>query len=105
MKILKPNSLGLQKVIDRNLYARKRHIEEKVRHIIDDVKLNGDEALLKYTRRFDKVKLTARQLRVPESEISGAFQNITSDFVTALKIIIDNVSSFYKKQLQKPQRV
>lgn len=105
MKILKQTSQGLQRLYDRNLYARKRHIEERVRRIIDDVKLTGDDALIKYTKKFDKVKLTARQLRVDENEISGAFQNITSDFVTTLKLIINNISYFYKKQSKHPCRV
>jgi len=105
MKILKQNGLGLQKLYDRHMSMRKRTVSEKVRRIIEDVQLNGDEAVLKYTRRFDKAKLTARQLPVPENEISGAFQNITSDFVSNLKVIIQNVSVFYKKQSQKPARV
>lgn len=105
MKILKSTSTGLQKLYDRNLYARKKHVEEKVRRIIEDVKLNGDDAVLKYTRRFDKVKLTQKQIRVAEAEISGAFQNITSDFVSTLKLIINNVSRFYEKQIKKPRRV
>ena len=105
MKILKPTSTGLQKLYDRNLYARKKHVEEKVRRIIEDIKLNGDDAVLKYTRRFDKVKLTQKQIRVAEAEISGAFQNITSDFVGTLKLIINNVSRFYEKQIKKPRRV
>ncbi len=105
MKVLKQTGNGLQKIYERNLYARKHHIEEKVRRIIDDVKLNGDEAVIKYTKRFDKVKLNSRQIKVAESEISGAFQNITSDFITALKLIIGNVSVFYRKQLKKPCRV
>ncbi len=105
MKILKQTGKGIEKLYDRNLYARKRHIEEKVKAIIDDVRLNGDEAVIKYTKRFDRVRLNVRQIRVPESEISGAYQNITSDFVSSLKTIINNVSTFYKKQLKKPCRV
>ncbi|HOD12220.1 MAG TPA: histidinol dehydrogenase [Candidatus Omnitrophota bacterium] len=105
MKILRSPSTGLERLCDRNLYARKKHIEEKVRRIIDDIKINGDEAVLKYTRRFDNVKLTQKQIRVAEAEISGAFQNITSEFVGTLKLIINNVSRFYEKQLKKPRRV
>ena len=105
MKAITQNGSRLEKLYDRNLCSRKKHIEEKVRAIIDDVKENGDEAVLKYTKRFDKVKLSARQLKVAESEISGAFQNITSDFIGTLKMIINNVSLFYKKQLKKPCRV
>lgn len=105
MKILKISSSGLQKLYDRNLSARKKHVEEKVRDIIEDIKLNGDEAVLKYTKRFDKVKLTQRQLKVAEAEISGAFQNITGDFISTLKLVINNVTLFYQKQVKKPCRV
>jgi len=105
MKILKQSSAGIQRLFERGIYARKKHVEERVRQIIEDVKLNGDDALIKYTKRFDKVKLASRQLRVAESEISGAFQNITSDFVTNLKVILNNVTLFYKNQIQKPCRI
>jgi histidinol dehydrogenase len=105
MKILKLNSQGIQNLYNRSLFIRKKHIEEKVKQIIEDVRLHGDDAVLKYTRRFDGAKLTAKELRVAENEISGAFQNITSDFIADLKSIINNVSNFYKKQIKKPCRV
>lgn len=105
MKILKLSSSGLQKLYDRNLYARKKHVEEKVRDIIEDIKLNGDEAVLKYTKRFDKVKLSQRQIKVTETEVSSAYQNITSDFISTLKLVINNVTLFYEKQVKKPCRV
>ncbi len=105
MKILTTNSSSLEKLYQRNMYSRKRHVEEKVRAIVEDIRLNGDEAVLKYTRKFDKAHLKARQLRVAENEISGAYQNITSEFISHLKVIINNVTMFYKKQIQKPCRV
>ena len=101
MKILTQNGPGIQKLYDRHASIRKPKVAETVRRIIEDVHQNGDEAVIKYTRRFDNAKLTAKQLRVPENEISGAFQNITSDFIASLKIILNNVSLFYKKQNQK----
>src|SRR3989338_7670352 len=105
MKILKLNSKSAQKLYDRNFYNRKKSTQEKVTGIIDDVRNNGDEAVIKYTRRFDHVKLESRDLRVAEGEISGAFQNITSDFIADLKMIIQNVTAFYKGQIQKPCRI
>jgi histidinol dehydrogenase len=102
MKLIKQTGQNIEKLYNRSRLARRKSIEEKVRAIIDDVRLNGDDAVLKFTRRFDKVKLTARQLKVDESEISSAFQNITPEFVGNLKTIINNVSSYYKKQIHKP---
>jgi len=105
MKVLKQTGQGIDKLYNRHMYARKQHVEEKVRKIVDDVRLNGDTAVIKYTRKFDRTKLPIKNLRVPEAEISGAFQNITSEFITHLKFIINNVSTYYRKQLKKPGRV
>lgn len=105
MKILKLTNKGIQKLYDRNLFARKRRIEDKVRHIIEDVRNNGDDAVLKYTRKFDKVKMALKDLRVAENEISGAYQNITSEFINDLKVIIHNVTEYYRRQEPKACRV
>ena len=105
MKVLKQSGIGIEKLYNRHAYARRQRVEDKVRKIIDDVRLNGDRAVSKYTRRFDKTKLPVKNLRVPEAEISGAYQNITSDFVNNLKCIINNVSTYYRKQLKKPGRI
>ena len=52
MKILKLSSKEMQKLFER-YYTNKRRIEEKTRRIIDDVRNEGDKAVLKYAKRFD----------------------------------------------------
>ncbi len=104
MKIVKFSSKQFSKLCNRNNTGKKR-VVESVRRIIEDVKLHGDDALIKYTRKFDKIKLTAKQLRVSESETSGAYQDITPDFVNTLKLVIENVTKFYKKQVRKPWKM
>lgn len=104
MKIVRFNNKQLEKIYHRGLIRPKR-IGERVKAIVDDVRLNGDDALIKYTRKFDKVKLSQRQLRVSEIEISGAYQNITPNFVSNLKIVIENVNKFYKKTIKKSWRM
>ncbi len=102
MKLLKANSKNAQMLYDRNLYYRRKSTEDKVRRILDSVRKEGDTAVLEYTRRFDQAKLTAKELRVSEAEISGAFQNIKPEFINHLKLVIANVTAFYKKQIKKP---
>jgi histidinol dehydrogenase len=104
MKILRPGSRELEKIIQRNL-CRKRRIEESVRKIISDVRIFGDEALTKYTRRFDQAKLSPKQFRVTETEISAAYQNITPKFVSTLKTIIENVTHFYSQKMRKGRKI
>ncbi|MDI6606259.1 MAG: histidinol dehydrogenase, partial [Candidatus Omnitrophota bacterium] len=104
MNIVRFTSKKLEKIYQRQA-AGSRRIKEKVGKIIDDVRTTGDEAVLKYTRKFDKVKLSAKQLRVSQIEISGAYQNITPNFVSSLKVIIENVNRFYQKSIKKSWRI
>ena len=104
MKVITTNSQEWQKLCGRQT-IRKRRLEESVRKIVDDVHQGGDEALLRYTRRFDRVKLTPRQLRVTEAEISGAFQHLDPKFALQLKSAIQNVNAFYGRPRLKPVRL
>ncbi|OIO34425.1 MAG: histidinol dehydrogenase [Candidatus Omnitrophica bacterium CG1_02_40_15] len=104
MKILKLSSKEMQKLFER-YYTNKRHIEEKVRRIIDDVRNEGDKAVLKYTKRFDKVKFTSKDLKVSVNEINSSFQNIDTAFITSLKNIIENIQRYYKKELPKSWKI
>ncbi len=104
MKIISTVSKEWQRLCARQTVRRKR-IEERVRHIVDDVHQDGDEALLRYTRRFDGVRLTPRQLRVTEAETSGAFQHVDPKFALQLKVAIQNVQAFYGRPRLKPVRV
>ncbi|KPK99147.1 MAG: hypothetical protein AMJ95_00865 [Omnitrophica WOR_2 bacterium SM23_72] len=104
MKIIRSSSKKLAKIYNRG-FSRNKRIEERVREIIEDVRVGGDEALLRYTRKFDKVKLSLRQLKVSQIEISGAYQNISPNFVSSLKTVIENVNKFYRKNMRKSWRI
>ena len=104
MKIIRPNSAQLEKIYNRGFNKQKR-VEERVKKIIDDVRVFGDDAVLKYTKKFDGVKLSSRQIKVSEIDISGAYQNISPNFVSSLKVIIENVNKFYRKTLKKSWRI
>ncbi|MDA9709016.1 histidinol dehydrogenase, partial [bacterium] len=57
MKILNSNSKNFDKSLDNLLSKRKKKLKASsvsVTKIINDVKKNGDKALLKYERRFNK---------------------------------------------------
>jgi len=104
MKIIRFTSKQLEKIYNRQ-FSRSKRVEEKVKQIIEDVRLLGDEALFKYTKKFDGVKIPTRQLKVSEIEISGAYQNITPNFVSTLKVIIENVNKFCRKSIKKSWRI
>jgi len=84
---------------------RKNRIKDKVSSIIKKVRDSGDSALIDYTKKFDKVKINVRELRVSESEISAAFNELDSSIISSFKLAIDNVTKFYKQHLPKTVRV
>jgi histidinol dehydrogenase len=104
MKIIRFTSKKLEKIYNRG-FIKSRRVEEKVSRIIENVRVFGDEALIKYTRKFDGVKLSLKQLKVSEIEISGAYQNISPNFVSSLKVIIENINRFYRKTIKKSWRM
>ena len=78
---------------------------ESVRKILENVMTDGDDAVIKYTKKFDRVALAPRDLRVSACETSGAYQDIKPEFVSLLKVVLDNVTKFYKKQIKKSWKI
>jgi len=104
MKLVRVGSKQFQKLCDRGSDRNKR-VSESVRKIIENVKMGGDEAVIKYTNKFDRVKLTPKDLRVSACEISGAYQDIKPEFVSTLKVVLENINKFYRKQLKKSWKI
>lgn len=104
MKVISITGQAWQRLCCRQVMP-KRQVEERVRGIIGEVRQNGDEAVLKFTRRFDGVRLTPKQLRVTEAEISGAFQHIDPNLMVHLKTAIQKVQAFYARPRLKPVRI
>ncbi|MFC1570308.1 histidinol dehydrogenase [Candidatus Omnitrophota bacterium] len=100
MKIIQPDSKAFDNLVKRQGHGNVR-LQKKVFDILESVKAEGDNALLKFTKKFDKVDLDKKKLRVTEAEISGAYQDIKPELVNTLKKIIRNIDNFYKKQLPK----
>ena len=46
--------------------------EAIVKDIVEDIHINKDEALFKYTEKFDKAKINASNIKVTKEEIEDA---------------------------------
>jgi histidinol dehydrogenase len=76
-------------------------IAEPVRQIVAQVRKEGDRALLKYTERFDKVKMRAGQMRVSPQALSAAAKKADPELVRDLEKAIFNIYAYHKRQIQK----
>ncbi|MFH0877515.1 MAG: histidinol dehydrogenase [Candidatus Omnitrophota bacterium] len=104
MRVLRPNSKEFDKLCNRFNVVQSIRVKQKVERVIHDVRVYGDEALLRYTRRFDGVKLSLKQLRVSEAEKSAAFNDIRPELVATLKRVIVNITKFYTKKQKRSWR-
>jgi histidinol dehydrogenase len=100
MRSIKVGSQTFEALVNRRDQGRVR-LQKKVLDIVENVRLHGDTAVLRYTKKFDGVPMKAKDLRVTEAEISGAYQDIKPEMVKTLKEIIRNVKEFYANQLPK----
>jgi len=72
-----------------------------VKQIVDNVKENGDSALVDYTEKFDKVSLNPSTLQVSENEIKQAYKKLDQNQIDALQTAADNIAAFHKKQIRE----
>jgi len=79
-----------------------RGVEQVVRDIIANVRNRGDEALLEYTNRFDRLAAeSVAELEVSAAEIDRALAAVVPADVAALKLAVERVSRFHEKQKQQ----
>jgi histidinol dehydrogenase len=90
------------------LLSAKRETAEDVvataRAIIDDVRVRGDAALLDYTKRFDRLELTAANLRLTEKDFAEAEKKVSAEARDALVFARDRIEAFHARQLPKDDR-
>lgn len=74
-------------------------IEQRVGAILEDVKINGDVAVLKYTKAFDGLR--TKRLRILPKEISKYSAMADKQIFKALKIAAKRIRAFHEKQKEK----
>jgi len=74
--------------------------ESVVDEILANVRKNGDDALLDYTYRFDKVQLTSDSIKVTKSEIEKAYELVDSSLIDVIKKAYTKIYAYHMKQKQ-----
>lgn len=105
MKSIRYGSGTLEKYLTTRTQSRPERLIKKVAKIVEDVRVGGDAALLRYTRKFDRVNLQLRELQVSEDEINACYQNIKPEFASALRVAVENVRTYYKSKIVKSLKV
>jgi histidinol dehydrogenase len=75
-------------------------LESTVRKVLDDVKQNGDEAVMRYTLQFDNTKLDS--LQVPATDFDEAEQSLSAELKQAILTAKENITRFHSQQITSP---
>ena len=92
----------IDELIIRNTDTDQK-IRTQVESIIDTVKKQGDQALIDFADRFDKITLT--NLIYHQDEIDTAAMSVNRDFARSLEIAFNNIYAFHKTQLRRERKI
>ena len=103
MQILRPKDKAYKRGIEslRRFYAADPAVLATVEDILGAVAKEGDEALIRYTKKFGGPDLLPHQIPVTPSEISEACNALPAETRKAIDAARSNVRAFAKRSLRK----
>lgn len=79
-------------------------VDDTVHAIIQKVRTAGDQALVDYSVKFDRIDLTSEKLLITEKEIDEAMSTVAPKTLEALQLAHDRITVYHKKQLPQDER-
>lgn len=98
IKLFYSNEMKESDILNREI-QNNDEVEDIVADIINDVRANGDQALLDYCKKFDHADLDS--LEASQEEIDDAYNSIDPEFIQTLKMARDNIEAFHRQQVRK----
>lgn len=88
-----------QEALTREAFRATSLVDDKeqiVRETIKDVRENGDSALIRYTEKYDGVRLTS--LEIDRAQIGHALKEIDKELLDALKLAAERITAYHVAQ-------
>lgn len=83
---------------NKKLFGADLTAAEIVDRIVGDVRRNGDEAVIKYTKLIDRTEFTPEEFVVTEAEYETAYQESDPAVVESLRKAAENVRRYHQEQ-------
>ncbi|WNJ94912.1 histidinol dehydrogenase [Vibrio ruber] len=90
-------------VLERPAIIEGANVTAAVAEVIEQVRLNGDQALRALTEKFDRV--SPENIRVSAEEIQAASARLSEEMKQALDQAYANITKFHKAQISQPIQV
>ncbi|MEE8219428.1 MAG: histidinol dehydrogenase [bacterium] len=103
MKLYRAGEAAFDEALER-LTSRMEHLSPKVlktvERILADVQKRGDKALVRYTERFDGLKLSQKELRVAPSAFKEARRKVGRSTLRALEFAAERIEAYHRRQVE-----
>ena len=83
---------------NKKLFGADLTAAEIVDKIVGDVRRDGDEAVIKYTKLIDRTEFTPEEFVVTEAEYEAAYQEADPAVVESLRKAAENVRRYHQEQ-------
>ncbi len=83
---------------NKKLFGADLTAAEIVDKIVGDVRRDGDEAVIKYTKLIDRTEFTPEEFVVTEAEYEAAYQEADPTVVDSLRKAAENVRRYHQEQ-------
>ncbi len=100
--LLNSQNSNFEKEFKKLLLAKREDsvdVDVSVREIIGGVIELGDQALIEYTKKFDRVSLTTDTLRFTQPELKEQAAQVSDKDRSALELAVTRIKSYHEKQL------
>lgn len=100
--LLNSQNSNFEKEFKKLLLAKREDsvdVDVSVREIIGRVIKLGDQALIEYTKKFDRISLTTDTLRFTQSELKEQAAQVSDKDRSALELAVTRIKSYHEKQL------
>ena len=87
----------LEKVLEKRK-IKQRNQSDVVKKILASVKRNGDKAVIKYEKKFSKIKSNSTKIKFSKKEIKNIVKNIDLELKKSIDIAFKRIKKFHLKQ-------
>ena len=101
IRYLNGNQNNIEKKLELILNERKKVQQNKfkvVKPMIENVKKNGDKAVIKYEKKFSNVKIKRIALKFSEKEINSIIKKVDQKLKQSIDTAFTRIKNFHKKQ-------
>ena len=104
VRLVKTSDAGFKPLMAKILGRRGTRtgdVEKRVDQIVTTVQRQGDRAVLRYTAKFDHVRLRAAQMEVTPAEIARAVAKVSRKDLSILRLAARRIAAFHRRQMLK----